>query len=130
VTVLRECYAFDFDGVLHAEPRGGITWSEIDLTLIADCHARGIAVAIMTCNDTYRVAAVVRQRGFQVVDDNVTDFGWPRGSPPWNGYADGKTVLVTNRKVLASRYIDDKAHRHLFEWGPERFWVDVEREPR
>lgn len=102
---VRGTIALDFDGVLHANPHYRWPLDAVDLGLIRKAHARGYAVAIMTCNDVTRVAQFLRKSGFRATaDTKMTRFGWH----------EPETVLVTGRKICADFYVDDKAIRYQF----------------
>lgn len=97
--------AFDFDGVLHENPHYKWPLDAVDLGLLRKAHARGYAVAIMTCNDVTRVARFLRKSGFRAVaDTKMTRMHW----------SDPEAILVTNRKLVADFYVDDKAVRYRF----------------
>jgi 8-oxo-dGTP pyrophosphatase MutT (NUDIX family) len=122
-----KCISYDCDGVLHANPGWSPAWSEFDTTLISEAHARGVAVAVSTCNDTWRVAAKIKSRGFRVHDDNKEPVGRSfTHSPTWHGGDDGTVVLVTNRKVCAFAYVDDKAYHYQFRTDPMAVWMDLD----
>lgn len=123
------CISYDFDGVLHEHAHWRSSFGTIDTTLIDQAHARRLAVAISTCNDTWRICAELAKRGYKVRDDNANPVGGSlRGSHGWNGGKDGKAILVTNRKVCATAYVDDKAVRYHYHWGPDALWDEIERE--
>jgi 8-oxo-dGTP diphosphatase len=124
----HRCIAFDFDGVLHSNPHWSSKWADLDFTLIDQTHARSMAVAIMTCNDTWRIAELLRRAGYVVTDDNADPVGGSlKRSPSWHGGTDGKRILVTNRKVCAHRYVDDKAVEYHYEEGPDSLWSYLAR---
>lgn len=107
----RPCVSVDFDGVLHDYTLGwndGIL-ADIDTSLIARLHEAGYAVCISTCRTVSKVDAVLRSRGFQVVADRQMTRAF------WDGGPDGYAVLVTNRKVAAVAYIDDRAVHYRYE---------------
>jgi len=105
-----------------------MTWGDLDMTLISMAHARSIAVAIQTCNDTWRIAKLLRDRGYAVVDDNLNPAGGSlRGSPNWHGGIGGKVVLVTNRKVCAKWYVDDRALHYTYDQEPSEVFREVDR---
>ncbi|RKN61853.1 hypothetical protein D7231_31770 [Streptomyces klenkii] len=102
----------DFDGVLHSYERG---WH--DGTIYGDwvpgaapalrALMERYAVAIHTTRDAGQVAAWLAERGFPVrTDDSERTFWDERG-----------VLLITNRKVAAVAYIDDRAVR--FETWPD-----------
>jgi hypothetical protein len=98
----RDNVAFDFDGVLHEHAGYRSRFGTIDLSPITLAHSRGYAVTIMTCNDTWRIADVLRRAGYQAYDDSRMRHLF------WDGGRSGTEVLVTGRKVSAVAYMDDK----------------------
>jgi hypothetical protein len=106
--VVKGLLAFDFDGVLHSKVHYSATWGELDFTGLTKAQKRGWAVGVMTCNDVHRVAALLVRAGFKVfADRGMTQMFWDGGD-------DGLTVIVTNRKLAASRYLDDKGQNFQF----------------
>lgn len=106
----RGTVAFDFDGTLNEYK--GQHWplrGDLDLTGIDKAHQRGYAAAVITANDyPERVAAVLQRHGYDATTVNP-------GRPwEWLGGPTGRRVLVTNRKIGASAYVDDKAIHHSF----------------
>lgn len=126
-TGFHPCVAFDFDGVLHEHGGYRASFGQIDTTLIDMAHARKFAVAIMTCNDTWRIANLLAKRGYKVQDDNARPVGALRGSPSWYGGEDGYTILVTNRKVCAKFYVDDRALQYEYQTDPREVFVEIDR---
>jgi len=108
--------AFDWDGTLTsagAAPVGrdnpGVS---IDLTPVRMALSRGLQVAVMTCNDVGYVAAALYRHGVLGYPDHEMQYKIP---PVFlGGY-----VLVTNRKVLARKYIDDRGMHWQFGDDPE-----------
>ncbi len=102
---VRGTVCLDFDGVLH-EHRG-YRWplGETDFSLITKAQDRGYAAAVMTCNDVRLVAAALRRQGFRATADvrMVREY--------WH---DPVAVLVTNRKISATLYVDDKAVNYQY----------------
>jgi 8-oxo-dGTP pyrophosphatase MutT (NUDIX family) len=99
------CVALDFDGVLSKG--AGYHWplTEVNLDLIKLVQDRGYAAAIVTCNDVAKVAAELRRHGLSAVaDPHMVRTSWH----------DRDAVLVTNRKIAASLYVDDKAVCYLY----------------
>lgn len=122
------CVAFDWDGVMHEHGGYRTTWGKIDTTLIDMAHARKFAVAIQTCNDTWRIANLLAKRGYKVQDDNARPVsGSLRGSPSWYGGEDGYRILVTNRKVCAKFYVDDRGLQYDFRTDPREVFVEIDR---
>ena len=105
---MRENVAFDFDGVVHENPEWAPKFSAIDIEGLELFQNAGYAVSIMTCNDVDRVAAALRRFGFDTYEDHRMRL-WQ-----WNGGRTGLTVLVTNRKVSAAMYLDDRGFRFRF----------------
>lgn len=99
----KGCFAFDFDGTIHAHAGYRAEFGHIDTCGLDKAFELGYCVAVMTCNDVDRVAAALEALGYTV----LADAGMTRLF--WNGGPDGRTVLVTNRKVAASAYFDDRA---------------------
>lgn len=93
----------DFDGVLHEHPSYVVKFGEVQVDLIRALHKAGHPVAVSTCNDVWRVADVLEAAGFEVYADRHHRYTF------WSGGKDGREVLVTNCKVAAMAYIDDRA---------------------
>ena len=98
----RANLAFDWDGVVHIDPCYRASFAAMDFTPLTMAHSQGYAVTIMTCNDTWRIAAALRAAGFLAEDDSRMRHLF------WDGGRTGKVVLVTGRKVSAVAYLDDK----------------------
>lgn len=102
--------AFDCDGTLTSAayaPIGqdnGQTW---DLRLLTMCLDAGWQVGVMTCNVAAHVAAQLETHGVHAyADEAMTHKIPPPGGHPVTGRA--RYVLVTNRKLLALWYLDDR----------------------
>lgn len=101
--------AVDCDGTLNNKPEGqtgvdnGATWN---FALIRYAVKLGCRVGIMTCNDPFYVAGVLEEHGIPAVADLAREYK----IPPWDD-----AVLVTDRKILADWYIDDR--NALFRYG-------------
>jgi hypothetical protein len=57
---VRETVSLDFDVCIHEHAEHVAQFGEIDTSIIDLLHELGYAVGISTCNDTRRVAAVLR----------------------------------------------------------------------
>lgn len=109
--VNRKCVAIDFDGVLHRYSGGwqnGKIYDTVDFMGIRKVQEEGYAVAVMTTRDVNQVAECI-EGWFDVVIDKECEYKF------WNGGESGLEVLITNRKVAAIAYVDDRAVRHLFD---------------
>jgi hypothetical protein len=106
--------AVDFDGVLHAYSRGWQDGSIYDSPVPGALEAlrqlmSEYAVFIFTSRNTAQVAAWLSEAGFETSTDDSAF----RHDRDWDGvFWDARgTLLVTNRKLSASAYIDDRAIR-------------------
>jgi hypothetical protein len=114
----------DFDGVIHAYSRGWLDGTIYDEPLpgafdsMILMQRAGHSVFVFTCRDTLQVQAWLAQRApeqlGQILADPFPDYLTHKSGPTrfWN---DRANVLVTNRKLPAARYIDDRAIRHT-DW--------------
>ena len=103
--------AFDFNGVLDQSPddyRINIDPDDLDFTPLWAALEKGWAVAVVTAARPAVVARALGKAGFKVYVDNYMELEW------WDGGKDGDRVLVTNRKISATAYIDDRAVN--FRW--------------
>lgn len=108
-TVPERVIAFDWDGTLTnkgdtSTGRAGITY---DLAPVMCAMAAGHRVAIMTADpdNLQRIPAILAQYGITSYADVTMQCKMPRMVGE---------VLVTNRKVLADVYVDDRAMRWQF----------------
>lgn len=119
--------AVDFDKVIHAQSRGWQDGTVYDdpvpgaldglRSLLAD-HL----VFIFTCRDTAMTAAWLAGHGFAVsTDDSAFNHDHPWDGKVWDTRG---VLLVTNRKLMANVYLDDKAIRFL-DW--DQALTDVKR---
>ena len=117
----RKLICFDFDGVLSEG--SGYHWplTGLDLTPIHQAHARGYAVAVMTCNDVHMVARELKCHGIDVLADYLMD------RMEWHGGPDGLQVLVTGRKLCAHAYVDDRAVCWQYGDDPAALWREIGR---
>lgn len=107
----RKCVAVDFDGVLHKYSRGwqgGQVYDPVDFMVIRRIQEEGYAAAVMTTRDVNQVAEVMEGWFDIVIDTNCT-------YKFWNGGESGLDVLITNRKIAAVAYIDDRAVHYRFD---------------
>jgi hypothetical protein len=113
--------SFDFDGVL-SEGRG-YHWPvrKLDLTVLRQALDRGYAVHVLTANDVDKVAWALASQGIDAVHDAC-----PRNRE-WLGGPSGRVVLVTNRKLKARAYVDDRALRWQFGDDPAEVWAELDR---
>ena len=107
--------AVDFDGVIHAYSRGWADGSIYDPPLpgaldgLRTLMAQD-AVFIFTSRNTEQVANWLFERG----EFNIT---WePPGESTCEFWNDRDRLLVTNRKLPATAYLDDRAVRFA-DWG-------------
>lgn len=103
--------AVDFDGVLHSYHlgwNGGQVYGSLDFTLVRLLHEASFAVAVVTSAPVERAASCLHGSGYLV----TPDYSCRRSF--WDGGPAGDLVLVTNRKVAAVAYIDDRAIHYEF----------------
>lgn len=126
--------AVDFDGVIHAYSRGWQDGSIYDPPLPGAIDGlRALmghdAVFIFTTREPEQVMPWLEQYGFDVTIDERCSHCSRRGdggSPPGCSYCKGSglltfwnprgQLLVTNRKLAANAYLDDRAVR-FNDWG-------------
>ena len=103
--------AIDFDGVVHAYSRGWQDGTIYDPPLPGAIDALNLlmqdhAVFIHTTRDAATVAGWLADRGF----DTVVDVDGPK-HPKREFWNDTGSLLVTDRKLPAVAYIDDRGIR-------------------
>lgn len=118
---MRRCIGFDFDGVLHEHASYTQRDGKVDFSLITEGFQRGFAAAVITANIPDRVGWSLRKAGFSVVVDNDMRY------PAWSGGSGGRHVLVTNRKISAFRYVDDRAISYRFGEPTQYVWEEVDQ---
>lgn len=109
-TLYRPCVAMDFDGVVHSYTQGwqsGKIYGELDFTGFEEAWRRGYAAAIVTARDIKSVLDCLPHE-WETVGDFKCEFIF------WDGGKSGQEILVTNRKISAVAYPDDRGVRHKF----------------
>lgn len=113
--------AVDFDGVIHGYSQGwhdGTCYDEpMDgaFDAVREFQADGCPVVILTARSVRDVAAWVHEHAPDLtlyVEPFPTSEFWERTD----------VVLITNRKVVAKHYIDDRAIRHV-DWPRTRVLI-------
>lgn len=99
----RELLCFGFDGVLSQGRSYHWPLTRLDVSPLRQAHERGYACAVMTCNTVPWVVVALWRTGIKATADDYRD------NQEWNGGRDGRRVLVTNRKLAAVAYVDDRA---------------------
>lgn len=117
----RQVISFDFDGVLHEDPRYRAVMGDVDLALIRQAHERGYAVAILTCNNVLHVGNYLRRQGFRVFADTAMKLDW------WHGGRTGNTILVSQRKIPSVAYVDDKAISYRYGQPHQTVWDSLDK---
>lgn len=107
--------AVDFDGVIHAYSRGWQDGSIYDDAVPGALEAietlmQRCAVFVHTARDPSQVMFWLRERGVNAFAEVIGPHD--QGHQFWN---DQTRVLVTNRKLPAVAYIDDRAIRFV-DW--------------
>lgn len=114
--------AFDCDGVLTDQGTttiGEDTDRKWDVTPLRTAISRGFSVGVMTCNVVTYVAAQLKEQGIRCYADVTMEY------KTWDGGLDGCTVIVTNRKLLADRYVDDHGMGWSFGDDPELIFAGL-----
>lgn len=99
--------SIDFDGVIHKYSRGwadGTIYDEPMPGAIVGLHRlmHDYAVVVQTSRNKYEVSSWLQQHGVPAtIDDNYVP-------EPWYGMG---RILVTNMKIPAVAYVDDRAIR-------------------
>lgn len=116
-----QAVAFDFDGVIHKYSKGwqdGSIYDEyngkvIDLILLL--QLMNIPVFILSAREPKQIKDWWDKQGFTIPCDVVSD-----NCVFWN---DTKTVGVTNKKLVAQVYVDDRAYKYTGQ-TPQNFLRD------
>jgi hypothetical protein len=108
---MSQTIAVDFDGVIHRYSRGWQDGTIYDPPLLGALEAlttlmKTYAVFIYTTRDASTVAGWLAEHGF----DTVLDINGP-AHPKREFWNDKGALLVTDRKLPAIAYIDDRAIR-------------------
>jgi hypothetical protein len=110
----RKCVVLDWDGVIHRYSKGwqdGSIYDPVDLSGVRHCWEKNYAVAISTARRP--LIAVTHAIHLQdpkmlIVTDSANQHTF------WDGGDSGRVVLITNTKVAAVAYVDDRAVAHEF----------------
>jgi 8-oxo-dGTP diphosphatase len=108
---------FDYDGVLSKNPRFQWPLDEVDFSPITEAQDHGYAVAIVTCNVPYLVARELEKHGFQALPDPDMEH---------RSWHDQEVVLVTNFKLPAKMYVDDKGFSWHYGQDTGLIWDEME----
>jgi hypothetical protein len=111
---VTQLLALDFNGTInshaHWEPDFGVT----DVRAIRMAHERGHVVYILTGNSPAKVARTLRALGIAAKADRLMR------RRTWDGGKDGRTVLVSHRKLDGTRLIaDDRGLRFTYGQDPQ-----------
>lgn len=113
-TVYRDLVVWDFDGVLFPYSKGWHDGSLYELlspealsAIRYQQSALGMAVAVVTARPAAQLPLVAQALARQGHMNVAVDWNCRREF--WNGGDDGSQILVSNRKLAAVAYIDDRA---------------------
>jgi len=104
----RGTVCFDFDGTLTEGAEYTPDIGHVDVGGIRRAQAMGYSVAIMTCSPARHVVRALERAGIEAHADQEMVFA------SWH---ERRAVLVTQRKVCAVAYFDDRAHQ--FRYGQD-----------
>lgn len=125
---LKESHAvaFDFDGVIHKYSKGwqdGSIYDEVNvdvLDVINTLMMNNIPCIIMSTRDPQQIKDWWNEQGFDI-KTKVLDFNTVF-------YNDCDYLGITNRKIAAQLYIDDRAYRYTGQ-NTDEFLYDLTSEP-
>jgi hypothetical protein len=121
----RKTIAFDFDGVIHGYSRG---WQDGEcydppvpgaLDFLRECMETH-NVFILTTRDVGQVGEYIRKHAPEIQLQVAAFYD----SIFWNAQG---ILLITNRKLAAEFYIDDRAIRFRGNWDVTRVQMEQER---
>lgn len=124
---LKESHAvaFDFDGVIHKYSKGwqdGSIYDEVNvdvLDIINTLMMNNIPCIIMSTRDPQQIKDWWNEQGFDI-KTKVLDFNTVF-------YNDCDYLGITNRKIAAQLYIDDRAYRYTGQ-NTDEFLYDLTAE--
>lgn len=124
---LKESHAvaFDFDGVIHKYSKGwqdGSIYDEVNvdiLDIINTLMMNNIPCIIMSTRDPQQIKDWWKEQGFDI-KTKVLDFNTVF-------YNDCDYLGITNRKIAAQLYIDDRAYRYIGQ-NTDEFLYDLTAE--
>lgn len=124
---LKESHAvaFDFDGVIHKYSKGwqdGSIYDEVNvdiLDIINTLMMNNIPCIIMSTRDPQQIKDWWNEQGFDI-KTKVLDFNTVF-------YNDCDYLGITNRKIAAQLYIDDRAYRYIGQ-NTDEFLYDLTAE--
>lgn len=120
----RQTVVVDLDGVMHLYSKGWHDGTIYDepvegaFEAIGELlHRHNKAVVIMSTRDPQQTCDWLNE----MLVERYPEQGWfcsvlPDGTKFWNGGEDNTEVMVTNRKIPAETYIDDRALRFEGNW--------------
>ena len=116
-----QAIAFDFDGVIHKYSKGWLdgsiydeyNWKVLDLILLLQLS--NIPVFILSTREPEQIKEWWDKQGFSIPCDIVPD-----DCVFWN---DTKVVGITNKKLAAQVYVDDRAYKYT-DQTPQEFLKD------